>query len=122
MMDFFRQHIGDVSIESLPKPFAAVATDLTTGREIWFRQGPLPEAVRASAALPGVFTPVQPGEQWFVDGGLVNPVPVSLCRAMGGKDRHRGQLKRRPRGQASQPESGQRGSGEPAERGGQSAR
>lgn len=85
MMDFLRQHIGDVSIEALPKPFATVATDLTTGREIWFRQGSLLKAVRASAALPGIFTPVQSGEQWFVDGGLVNPVPVSLCRAMGAK-------------------------------------
>lgn len=83
MMDFFRQHIGDVSIEGLPKPFATVATDLTTGREVWLERGPLLQAVRASIALPGIFTPVQSGDQWLVDGGLVNPVPVSLCRAMG---------------------------------------
>jgi NTE family protein len=50
---------------------------------LWIRQGSVREAVRASAALPGIFTPVQLDGQWLVDGGLVNPVPVSLCRAMG---------------------------------------
>lgn len=71
------------AIEACAKPFAAVATDLVTGREIWFETGPLGEAVRASISLPGVFGPVRSGEKWLVDGGLCNPVPVSVCRALG---------------------------------------
>ncbi|MCB1517343.1 MAG: patatin-like phospholipase family protein [Hyphomicrobiaceae bacterium] len=71
------------SIENLDIPFGAVATDLTTGREIWLEQGPLGPAIRASIALPGLFSPIKLDERWLVDGGLVNPVPVSLCRAMG---------------------------------------
>lgn len=70
-------------IEDLPKIFASVATDLETGREVWFSSGPLSEAVWASLSLPGIFPPVRHQERWLVDGGLVNPVPVSLCRALG---------------------------------------
>ncbi|MDH5229224.1 MAG: patatin-like phospholipase RssA [Gammaproteobacteria bacterium] len=77
------KQIGEFKIENMPKPFACVATDLQTGREIWLRQGDLWSAVRASMALPGMFAPVRKEEHWLVDGGLVNPVPVSLCRAMG---------------------------------------
>lgn len=79
----FRNPATDVRIEDLDKPFAAVATDLTTGREIWLRDGPLLDAVAASAAMPGVFPAVLNGRRWLVDGALVNPVPVSLCRALG---------------------------------------
>jgi len=67
----------------LPKPYGAVATELLTGRELWLRKGSIIEAVRASMALPGLFTPAQIDGRLIVDGGLVNPVPVSLCRAMG---------------------------------------
>ncbi len=74
---------GDVSIETLPKPFGAVATDLAGGREIWLQEGSLLEAVRASISVPGIITPARHGELWLVDGGLVNPGPVSLCRALG---------------------------------------
>ena len=70
-------------IEKLAKPFAAVATELSTGREIWFQSGPVLEAVHASIAVPGIFSPVHHGGQWLLDGGLVNPVPVSVCRALG---------------------------------------
>jgi NTE family protein len=70
-------------IESYVKKFAAVATDLVTGREIWLQSGPIHEAVRASIALPGIFSPVKIGGNWLVDGGLSNPVPVSVCRALG---------------------------------------
>jgi NTE family protein len=70
-------------IASYSKPFAAVATDLETGREIWLREGPIEEAVRASISLPGILSPVRHGDRWLVDGGLVNPVPVSACRALG---------------------------------------
>ena len=71
------------AIEDLAKPFAAVATDLSTGREVWFRSGPVLDAVRASIAIPGIFSPVRYKGQWLLDGGLINPVPVSLCRALG---------------------------------------
>ena len=83
LIDFFRQSVGDVAIEDLPKTFGAVATELTSGREVWFREGSLWNAIRASISLPGIFTPMQLDDQWLVDGGLVNPVPISLCRAMG---------------------------------------
>jgi NTE family protein len=83
LMDFFRNKIGDINIEDLPRPFASVATDFATGQEIWIREGSLWEAVRVSIALPGIFTPARRKKQLLVDGGLVNPVPVSLCRAMG---------------------------------------
>ena len=77
------ERVEDVPIETLPKPFGAVATDLLTGREVWFQNGSLLEAVRASIALPGLFSPVRFQERWLVDGGLVDPLPVSLCRALG---------------------------------------
>jgi NTE family protein len=71
------------SIEQAAMPYAAVATNLVTGREVWLRTGPLTEAVRASIGMPGVLRPVQRSDDWLIDGGLVNPVPVSLCRALG---------------------------------------
>ncbi len=70
-------------IESYGKPYAAVATDLETGAEVWLREGPIREAVRASISLPGIFSPARFGDRLLVDGGLVNPVPVSVCRALG---------------------------------------
>ena len=70
-------------IETLDVPFAAIATDLTSGREVWLQSGALDKAIRASIALPGIFSPTNIDGRWLVDGGLVNPVPVSLCRAMG---------------------------------------
>lgn len=83
LIAFFRDHFVDRDIADLKRPFGAVATDLRRGREVWLREGRVSEAVRASIALPGLFTPVQRDGSWLVDGGLVNPVPVSLCRAMG---------------------------------------
>ncbi len=83
LIDFLKERFGDSLIEDLPKTFAAVATDLNTGREIWVREGSLWEAVRASISFPGILTPVKMQNRWLVDGGLVNPVPVSVCRAMG---------------------------------------
>jgi NTE family protein len=80
---YFKQNLSDAYIEDLRMPFAAVATELNTGREIWIHKGSLIDAIRASVSLPGIFTPYQAGDQWLVDGGLVNPVPVSLCRSMG---------------------------------------
>src|SRR5579871_928530 len=71
------------AIEACSKRYAAIATDLVSGREVWLQSGPLDEAVRASIALPGIFAPVKYGDTWLVDGGLSNPVPVSVCRALG---------------------------------------
>ena len=82
LYEFARTHVQDTTIESLPHRFAAVATDLENGREVWFREGSLVDAVRASIALPGLFSPMRLNDRWLVDGGLTNPVPVSLCRAM----------------------------------------
>jgi NTE family protein len=79
------ENLGDLVIEHLPKPFITVATELATGHEIWLRQGPLVEALRASYALPGIFPPVELEDRPLVDGALVNPVPVSVCRAMGAR-------------------------------------
>ncbi len=78
-----RQHYRVERIEDLRLPFGAVATNLKNGLEVWLREGSVVEAVRASSSLPGLFTPVYHNGHWLVDGGLVNPVPVSLCRAMG---------------------------------------
>lgn len=77
------QYVEDLHFEDLPRQLGVVATELETGREIWFREGPVMQAVRASIGLPGVFTPIAHQGHWLVDGGLSNPVPVSLCRAMG---------------------------------------
>ncbi len=71
------------AIESYPKPYAAVATDLVTGRELWLQSGPIHEAVRASIAMPGILSPAKVDGKWTTDGGLTNPVPVSVCRALG---------------------------------------
>ena len=60
-----------------------MATDLASGREIWLQQGPIGHAVRASIGMPGVFSPTRHDDRWLIDGGLVNPVPVSLARALG---------------------------------------
>ena len=83
LMEFFRRNFIDRPIENLPLLFAAVATDLHSGAEVWLREGSTIAAVRASIALPALFTPALHEGRVLVDGGLVNPVPVSLARAMG---------------------------------------
>ena len=83
LMQHFRRGVADWPIEALGIPFAAVATSLRSGAEVWLRQGSTLDAVRASIALPGLFAPVRWDGSLLVDGGLVNPVPVSLARAMG---------------------------------------
>ena len=75
--------IGPTLIEDLPLKFATVATEVRTGHEIWLTHGRIVDAMRASYALPGIFSPVLVGDRWLVDGALVNPVPVSAARAMG---------------------------------------
>ncbi len=84
LIAFWRRNFADFGIEASPVPFAAVATDLHSGAEVWLREGSIADAVRASIALPGLFTPVQREDgRILVDGGIVNPVPTSLARAMG---------------------------------------
>jgi NTE family protein len=77
------QELGGWEIENLPIPFAAVATEVGTGHEVWLQRGSLSLAVRASYALPGIFEPVRIGDRWLFDGALVNPIPVTVCRALG---------------------------------------
>ena len=81
LMDLFERHLGGIAIEELPRRFVAVATDLQAGSEVWLQKGSLLQAIRASISLPAVFTPVLEDGRWLVDGGLVNPLPVSVCRA-----------------------------------------
>jgi NTE family protein len=79
------ESIGATAIEDLPVRFAAIATEIGTGHEVWLTRGSLSLALRASYALPGVFPPVHIGQRWLVDGALVNPVPVSAARAFGAR-------------------------------------
>lgn len=83
LFEFLGSQLPDQPIETLDRRFGAVATDLATGQEVWLREGSLIDSLRASIALPGLITPLEMGGRWLVDGGLVNPVPVSLCRALG---------------------------------------
>lgn len=83
LMAFFERHFVDHDFNALPLPFACVATDLLSGREVWLREGSVADAVRASVTLPGLLAPQARERQLLVDGGLVNPVPVSLARALG---------------------------------------
>jgi len=84
LMNAIKKRIGDPEIRDLEIPYACVATELGTGREVWLREGSLLDACRASIALPGMFAPARyKDNRLLLDGGLVNPVPVSLARAMG---------------------------------------
>lgn len=83
IVSFLRDLDISAPIESYAIQYAAVATELATGREIWLQSGLIHEAVRASIALPGIFSPVLANGKWLLDGGLSNPVPVSVCRALG---------------------------------------
>ena len=79
----YRQLIPAASFADCKRPFGAVATNLSTGRELWFTEGDLHHAVRASCSMPGLLAPVAHNGYWLVDGAVVNPVPVSLTRALG---------------------------------------
>ena len=81
--EFIRSNVGEKNIEDLSLPFCAVSTDLATGNEMVIHEGDIIEAVRASISVPGIFTPVRRDGMTLVDGGLVNPVPVSVAREMG---------------------------------------
>lgn len=83
VFDFAHADIPDLAIEDLERSFVAVAVDVMLGREVWLRQGRLLDCLRASTAIPGIVTPVQIDGSWLIDGGVLNPVPVNVCRAMG---------------------------------------
>lgn len=83
LVKVLNRYLKDVKIEDFDKRFAAVACDLRTGYEVWLQQGAVVPAIRASYALPGAFEPVKIDNRYMIDGALVNPVPVSTCRALG---------------------------------------
>jgi NTE family protein len=85
IVELLHPELRERTIESLPQPFACVATELGTGHEVWLQKGNLVEAMRASYALPGIFAPVVVDGRWLLDGALVNPIPVSVCRALGAR-------------------------------------
>jgi NTE family protein len=83
--DALETRLKQMAIETLPKRFIAVATEIGTGHEIWLTRGNMVDAMRASYALPGIFRPVSIDGRWLFDGALVNPIPVSVCRALGAR-------------------------------------
>lgn len=85
LADKLIEAVGEITIEELSARFAAIATEIGTGHEIWMTHGRLIDALRASYSLPGIFPPVQLGDRWLMDGALVNPVPVSAARALGAR-------------------------------------
>ncbi len=85
LAQLLRRNFGDIAIEDLDTHFAAITTELGSGHEIWLTRGSLVDAIRASYALPGIFSPVKVAGRWLMDGALVNPIPVSAARALGAR-------------------------------------
>lgn len=83
LFDLFNRHLNNAKIENLDRRFVAIATELGTGNEIWLQRGSIVDAIRASSAIPGIVRPVKIHGHWLVDGSLVNPIPVSVCRTFG---------------------------------------
>jgi len=83
LLNVFQGQFVECQFSELQFQFAVVATDLATGKEHWLREGNVSDAVRASCTVPGLFRPVLRDGRYLVDGSVVNPIPVSLCRAMG---------------------------------------
>ena len=83
LFGFFEEMHSNANIEDLDQRFVTVATDMKSGREVWISKGSVLDAARASCALPGLFSPFKHQQRWMLDGGLVNPVPVSAARAFG---------------------------------------
>ena len=85
LRDALEARLKTMTIESLPKRFVAVAAEIGSGHEVWLSRGHLADAIRASYAMPGIFRPVRIEGRWLFDGALVNPIPVSICRALGAR-------------------------------------
>ena len=83
LINHLNDFLTDVEIENLPIPYTAVATDIAARREVWFQQGQLRSAIRASIAIPGLITPVVVNGRLLADGGLLNPVPIEPTAASG---------------------------------------
>ena len=85
LQELFEHTIGmdSLKFKAMNHKFGAVATNLSNGKEVWLTEGSVHDALWSSMAFPGLFPSVQYENKWLVDGGLVNPVPVSLCRALG---------------------------------------
>lgn len=83
LRNLLRGQLGDLRLEETTTRFAAVATEVGVGHEIWLTGGDMVDALCASYSLPGIFEPVKIGGRWLFDGALVNPVPVTICRALG---------------------------------------
>jgi NTE family protein len=82
ILDTVRDILGPITIEQLPIPYTAVATDLLTGKSVWFRRGPLDEAIRASIAIPGVIAPHAIDGRLLADGGILDPLPMAPIAAV----------------------------------------
>ncbi|MDH3581337.1 MAG: patatin-like phospholipase family protein [Hyphomicrobiales bacterium] len=85
LCDELDEYLRPVLIEDMERKFVAIATEMGTGHEIWLSKGRLVNAMHASYALPGIFRPVNISGRWLMDGALVNPIPVSVCRALGAR-------------------------------------
>jgi NTE family protein len=85
LTDMLDNGLKGIEIENLPRKYVAVATEIGSGHEIWLSRGSLVNAMRASYALPGIFRPVNIQGRWLFDGAMVNPVPVSVARALGAR-------------------------------------
>ncbi len=85
LAQLLQRNLENVAIEELDTRFAAIATELGSGHEIWLTRGSLVDAIRASYALPGIFSPVKVAGRWLMDGAMVNPIPVSAARALGAR-------------------------------------
>jgi NTE family protein len=82
ILDAVRDIIGDVAIETLPIPYTSVATDLIAGKSVWLQRGPLDDAIRASIAIPGIFTPHVLDGRLLADGGILDPLPMAPLSAV----------------------------------------
>jgi NTE family protein len=82
ILDAVRDILGPIAIEELPIPYTAVATDLLTGKSVWFQRGPLDAAIRASIAIPGVIAPHEVDGRLLADGGILDPLPMAPLAAV----------------------------------------
>jgi len=81
--NLYSMHTEIMGFDELPIPIKMVATDMDTGEKLILDEGNIPKAIRASCSIPGIFTPVKIGNRWVIDGGLIDPVPVSVVKSMG---------------------------------------
>lgn len=83
VFDKLSEEFSFAEFSQMHKPFAVTATDMHTGREVIFKEGAIGNSIKASCAIPGLFSPVKYNDRWLIDGAVVNPVPINLCRQLG---------------------------------------